>query len=62
MVPQLLTERLLVADAIPLSELSWSELGIPEADVVCAVRGEATAYYKVNRARGCAPASQEVQA
>jgi hypothetical protein len=62
MIPLLFTERLSAADALPLAELGWRELGIPEADVVGAVRGEETAYYKVNRARGCAPAAKEVQA
>jgi hypothetical protein len=62
MVPLLLTGCLSAADALPLAELGWRELGIPEADVVGAVRGDEAAYYKVNRARGGAPSPEEVQA
>jgi molybdopterin/thiamine biosynthesis adenylyltransferase len=61
MVPLLLTERLSAAEALPLSELGWRELGIPEADVVGAVRGDEAAYYKVNRAPGGVRAAKEVQ-
>lgn len=61
MVPLFLTGRLSAADALPLAELDWRELGIPEADVVGAVRGEEAAYYKVNR-RASARAHKEVQA
>jgi len=62
MVPLLLTQRLSAADALPLAELGWGELGIPEADVIAAVRGEESVYYKVNRARDCALTPKEVQA
>jgi molybdopterin/thiamine biosynthesis adenylyltransferase len=61
MVPFRLTERLSVEDALPLSELGWEELGIPEADVVRAVRGECAAHYKVHRAHGGVPITKHAK-